>query len=871
MKRLLLLLIFLSAFLNVKGQSITGVVQDSTGKPLELANIMLLGLPDSTMISFAISDSQGRFSLQANGKNQPCLLLVRHLGYENWHKKFTAGQLPTKLVIEMKEQPQMLDEIAVEYNFPVVITGDTITYRTDAFTNGKERKLKDVLEKLPGFSVEDNGEIKVQGKKVDKVMVEGKDFFGGDSKMATENLPANAIENVQLLQNFTEVNPLRGLQQDESLALNVQLKEDKKYLWFGDATVAAGHRSRGQGHVNLFRYARKNSFNLIADANNTGEQAFTLQDYFRFNGGLAAMLNGSSALNLKNDALVASLLNNEQARDMTNRMLASHYLWQPDKKWQVNAFAIGLWNDLNWRSATERTFITSEQNNREMLEQQTDNQQKAGLGKVSLRYTPNPKLHLDYQALLKYSDFSSADNRISQFINFRDTISSSQSNVPLEMEQQMNLYWQLGNKQVMSWQNHWHWQDNREQLFLQSLRLPFVQNEEDKSINQRRSLQNNQLSSTVNHYYLLRPNQHLQFTAGLQHVAQKMNLLTGDQSPFNYRTSFQDWHLGGYYKILMKKLLVKAGLATHFFHLTQPDNPETTSLQKTVVAPELLAKYNFKKSEHLRFQYQLKNNFPDLLNLAPVDFIQSYNQLRQGNPFLVNGISHDLSLIYSNFNRFNFTNIYAGVNYGYAIDELSQAYQFNGLLQQSQAINAPDDNQQLSAFAKIEKQFPWITLKLGGNLNYSSITNQVEEQTNTNRNLGSSVEFSAESGKLSWLYLKVGVEWQLNQYEGLMQQQLFNNWIPAGEAEVYLGENFTARFDYEFNYFSGNGISSQFDFLEASFTYQKENSPWEIGLQGKNVLNTEFIKRTGFGSNFISLHRQWVMPVMVLIKMIYEL
>ena len=123
--------------------------------------------------------------------------------------------------IVLKESSTLLNAVEIKYEFPITVSGDTIIYKTDEFTNGKERKLGDVLGALPGFEVDDNGDIKVQGKKVDKVLVEGKEFFDGDSKMATQNIPADAVNKIQLLRNYSDVAPMGGLGNDESMAINV--------------------------------------------------------------------------------------------------------------------------------------------------------------------------------------------------------------------------------------------------------------------------------------------------------------------------------------------------------------------------------------------------------------------------------------------------------------------------------------------------------------------------------------------------------------------------------------------------------------------------------------------------------------------------
>ena len=93
---------------------------------------------------------------------------------------------------------------------PVSVKGDTLIYNADSFKSGTEKKLEDVLNKLPGVEVTEDGEIEVEGKTVTKVMVEGKDFFDGDSKLAVKNIPANALDKIQVLKNHNEVGQLKG-------------------------------------------------------------------------------------------------------------------------------------------------------------------------------------------------------------------------------------------------------------------------------------------------------------------------------------------------------------------------------------------------------------------------------------------------------------------------------------------------------------------------------------------------------------------------------------------------------------------------------------------------------------------------------------
>ena len=187
------------------------------------------------------------------------------------------------------QEDNALYEVELTYEMPVTISGDTLVYNADSFNKGTERKLEDVLENLPGVEINDDGQVEVEGKVVTKLMVEGKDFFDGDSKLATKNIPSNAVDKVQVLKNYSEVSQLGGVTNNQNnVAINIKLKEGKKNFWFGNVTAGAGDYDSKTLYLTqpkLFYYSPDYSINFIGDLNNIGEVAFSRRDYFNFTGG----------------------------------------------------------------------------------------------------------------------------------------------------------------------------------------------------------------------------------------------------------------------------------------------------------------------------------------------------------------------------------------------------------------------------------------------------------------------------------------------------------------------------------------------------------------------------------------------------------
>jgi hypothetical protein len=308
----------LSSFAQTK--PLTGFVLDSLNRPIAYANVVAINQSTQKISGFGISNDEGKFKVTL-AEGATYLLRVSFVGYLKFEKVVSDWNPDTPQVVRLKQNDTELGLVEVVSEMPVSMKGDTLTYKTDAFTTGTERKLEDVLEKLPGFQVDENGDVKVQGKNVDKVLVDGKPFFDGNTKLATKNLPANAVDRVQVLKNFNEVGPMRGMDTNETLALNIELKDGKKNMVFGDLSAGVGPQERYLGHANTFYYAPKLNLNLIGGSNNVGEQPFTLQDYFRFSGGMGGLgSRAGSRVQTNGDDLGIPMATRANAADLSTTL-----------------------------------------------------------------------------------------------------------------------------------------------------------------------------------------------------------------------------------------------------------------------------------------------------------------------------------------------------------------------------------------------------------------------------------------------------------------------------------------------------------------------------------------------------------------------
>ena len=191
------LLIFSFSYSQIK---LEGYVKDSIGNGLELANVIAINKATSALDSYGITNEDGRYKLNLK-KNTIYSIQVSYIGMKSAAERLETltSDLTKDFILQ---EDNLLDEVELTYEMPVTVSGDTLTYNADSFNKGTERKLEDVLENLPGVEINDDGQVEVEGKVVTKVMVEGKDFFDGDSKLATKNIPIAKQPNKLIPNSF---------------------------------------------------------------------------------------------------------------------------------------------------------------------------------------------------------------------------------------------------------------------------------------------------------------------------------------------------------------------------------------------------------------------------------------------------------------------------------------------------------------------------------------------------------------------------------------------------------------------------------------------------------------------------------------------
>ena len=283
------------------------VVDSVRGKPLRMASISLLTARDSGYVTATITDGDGRFRLR-NVAIGHYRLLITFLGYQNASQYVTISRETLVIdagTVRMSEQTNLLQEVVVrQESAPVTVRQDTVEFNANSFKTQPNAQVEELLRKLPGVDVARDGTIRAQGQAVNRVLVDGKPFFGNDPKMATRNLPADIVDKVQLYDQSSDQSQFSGIDDgNRERTINLTLKPDKRKGYFGQNAVGLGTARDGgakryQSRLNLNRFNNRENgpgrqLSLVGQANNLNQQNFTLQDGASGGGAGGPVLVGS--------------------------------------------------------------------------------------------------------------------------------------------------------------------------------------------------------------------------------------------------------------------------------------------------------------------------------------------------------------------------------------------------------------------------------------------------------------------------------------------------------------------------------------------------------------------------------------------------
>ncbi|MBW0179042.1 TonB-dependent receptor [Sediminibacterium sp.] len=294
----LLIIVLLPAFVKAQNTgTVKGHVFDTaTNRGLAYATVSVVNSKDSTLITFTRADSTGKFSIRSLDKGS-YLISASYVGYVPVWKSIDvkAGQELDLGQLILTDVLKSGEVTVTARRAPVTINGDTVEFNTENFKTQPNAVVEDLLKRLPGVTVDNDGTIRVNGQRVNRVLVNGKEFFTGDPKIATKNLDADAVDKVQVFDKKSDRSEFTGIDDGNSeKAINLKLKKDRNKSTFGRiAGGAGGDDGRYDAQTNINRFNGDQQLSLLGMANNVNKQGFSLTDIMNFSGDLARGMRNS--------------------------------------------------------------------------------------------------------------------------------------------------------------------------------------------------------------------------------------------------------------------------------------------------------------------------------------------------------------------------------------------------------------------------------------------------------------------------------------------------------------------------------------------------------------------------------------------------
>ena len=283
----------ITGFAQVNG-TVKGKVRDTLAKQnLADATVTVLNPKDSIPVTFAITDKTGSFEIK-NLDTGLYRLLITFQGYVPFSKTFMISKdfpvadFPSVI---MDKSSVLLQEVVVSAP-PITVKKDTVEFNASAFKTKPNSSAEDLLKKIPGVQVDKDGNVKAQGEDVQKVYVDGKEFFGNDPKLATKNITADMIESVQVFDDMSDQAKFTKIDDgSRSKTINIKLKKDKRKGYFGKVMAGYGTEDRYESSISFNRFNGDRRISILGAANNINKQGFSFSDIVSSMGGFGSRNN----------------------------------------------------------------------------------------------------------------------------------------------------------------------------------------------------------------------------------------------------------------------------------------------------------------------------------------------------------------------------------------------------------------------------------------------------------------------------------------------------------------------------------------------------------------------------------------------------
>lgn len=906
-----LLFLFFPTLLLAQTSGVSGRVTDSSGqRGLEQATVKLVEKATPADTLRTITNAKGEFSFNRIPASR-YTLIVSYSGYRPLSKEYfqpSAGVTSIDIgELVLSNTYKMLEEIVVEA--PAVVTKeDTVEYRASAFQVKPNATTEDLLKRLPGVQVDRDGNITAQGKQVTRVRVNGKDFFTGDPKTATRELPADLIDKVQVVDDYGDQAAITGIRDGEpEKIINLQLRKDKNKGWFGRAQAGGGTQDRYQASFNANYFNNNNQISFIGNSNNINQSNLNIgeqQGFGGFGGGGGTQISfgggggGRAAGGFSIGAAFGNLLGGGQAQNQ-NGISRTHSIgtnFRSDfgkRNSFYGSYTYSNRNTLQDQFTSQQSLIANPPftNVTNQVTNNTLGTHRAFLNLELwidsfnyLKITPNISVQetnnllnnnfdIFRSATLKAQDGANRDTTTTLRPSFRTGVLYT-LRFRKKRGRSFSLNTDLGYNETdleqLRANNTQFFQPDGNPGFLLNQLQRINQDNRNNSVNMRAVftepiLKDRFLDVSYNYNY----NYAFSDRSTDQKNLQTSQFSRVDSLSNAFENNFNFNRFGASIRTVKKKYNYTIGI------LMQPVTLRGYSITKDSAYrpirnlnwfPVARMTYNFARSKTFNISYNGSAQQPSFEQLQPVRDITNPQNQREGNPFLRPAISHAVNTSFNNFNLASGRVLFVGMNLNITRDQIVNNViniKGNNGLPTGAQLSKPenvDGFYNLTGFYTYSR--PWknrkYVLTLNGTLNYNNNVNLVDGNRNIGRNWLVVQGFNFDYNVKQWLELSAGARYNLNQASFSLQNtpaQTQQTWVLTNDGRVDLPKNWILRwhFDYTINLGLAQGVARDIAFMNASIEkefFKKKNGT--LRLEAFDIFNQNININRNVSANFIT-------------------
>ncbi len=785
MKHILSILILTLVSLTVHAQSnyeVNGTLRDSSGLSVIAATVKLRSAKDSL---FTRTNANGAFSFKGVKSGQ-FTLSITSLGFQSALRKYVYNEGEGSLalgIINLKNSTKQLNEVVISGTPTVTVKEDTLEFRAADYKLKDDAQVEDLLRKLPGVEVDKDGNVKAQGKAVTRVRVNGKDFFGGDVKTATQQLPANLIDKIQLIDDYGDQANFTGVKEgDPEKILNIQIRPDKNNGYLTQGKIGQGNEGRYQGNISANVFNKTQQISVQGNLNNTNTSLFSFSGG---GGGARVQLGGGGG---GGNARVTVGGGNAGGDGLTRVVsLGVNYRDEWSKK-------LTSYGNYSYANRNNEVLRSTQQQNINATGFLLNNQNStSNTSTINHRFNWNLEYKIDSVNYLKVTPYfnlgQSNGTSASTFAFLQDGTSliSNGNNGGISSSETPNF----GADALF---NHRFGKRGR----TASVNLSLSKNnttQENDAINQttafgaaipvyqRQLVSNNNTNTTTrsgisyieplsrteslefNWNFSLADYQNGRTTLGTNTPGGVLTTVASQSNDYTY--SFMTNRLGMNYRVTQKKYNYSLGLGVQPSLLSGTSVSNQTSYRRTALnlIPVLRYSYNFSKTKEFNASYNGRNNEPSFNQLQPVTDVSNPQFPVVGNPNLKAEFSHNINIRYNNFNFEKgdvwFTNFSVNLTENKIV---SNSVFLPGNKIETRYLNT-------NGFYSVNGFYTWskpfaerkYTLSINGFANYSNNINFVNDQKNIGKNLIISQGANFQLNPAKWIELNPGVNYTANK------------------------------------------------------------------------------------------------------------